>query len=101
MSTDLDHFGTPEENMRAAVKWADKFKKKHAYHTHVPTRKEVATLPAAELTPILVGWLEHSPIETIPSRMQIVLVRDVLLARPDAVHFKPLLTMCSHYIEGQ
>src|SRR5476649_1194751 len=49
MDEDFDRFGTPEENIHAAAKWAKKYRKKHTYHTHVPTRKEIGTLPAVEL----------------------------------------------------
>lgn len=101
MDENADRFGTPEENIRAATKWAEKYRKKHIYQTHVPTRKEVETLPAAELRSLLVGWMEHSPTETIPSRMQIELVRAVLLGRPDARELEVLLDMCKHYIDGQ
>src|SRR5476649_2171874 len=93
MDEDFDRFGTPEENIHAAAKWARKYRKKHTYHTHVPTRKEIATLPIEELRPLLVGWMEHSPTETIPSRMQIALVRDVLTTRPDAAELKALMSM--------
>lgn len=101
MRENVDRFGTPEENVRAAAKWAEKYRKKQIYHTHVPTRKEVETLPADELRPLLVGWMEHSPTETIPSTMQIELVRVALLGRPDARELKVLLDMCKHYIDGQ
>lgn len=101
MDENFDRFGTPDENIQAAAEWAEKYKKKQIYHTHVPTRKEIATLPAADLRTLLVGWMAHSPTETIPSRMQIALVRDVLLTRPDAAELRAQLDMCKHYIDGQ
>ncbi|WP_211923447.1 hypothetical protein [Pseudoduganella ginsengisoli] len=66
-------------------------------HLRVPTRKEVRHLPPHELAPLLIGWMEHSPIEIVPSRGQIQLVIEVLLDRPDAAEMAPLVTMCRNY----
>ena len=93
-----DHFGVPEENLTASKKWKDKKKKKHLFHIYVPTRKEVATLLLAELKPILVGWMRHSPTEIIPSRTQIDEVRIILLKRNDANELTELIEMCTRYI---
>lgn len=96
-----DYFGTPPENMQAALNRADKYRKKHQFHTKVPTRKEVATLPVGQLTALLVGWMEHSAIEIIPSRMQIALARETLQARPDRQALQSLIEKCGNYVDGQ
>ena len=100
MTDYFERFGTPDENIQAAARWVEKHQKKYAYHTHVPTRKEVATMPASELRELMVGWMVHSPTEIIPSRTQIALAREVLLCRPDAHELTALLDMCKHYIDG-
>jgi len=96
-----DYFGTPRENMQAALKWTDKHKAKHQFHTRVPTRKEVATLPVVELTSLMIGWMEHSPVEIIPSRMQIILACEILQGRSDRLALQSLIRKCSHYVNGQ
>lgn len=98
MNENEDRFGTPAENIEAAKIWATKFPKKYPYYTHVPTRKEIATLPSIVLKEMLVGWMEHSPTVTIPSRIQISLLQEVLQSRPDAGELTALLDMCSNYI---
>lgn len=98
---DFEQFGVPAENIHAAQKWADKHRKKYKYHTRVPTRKEVRNLPPKQLTELLVGWMVHSPIEIIPSKVQIVLVTELLRARADAAEFGELLDMCRNYMDGQ
>lgn len=97
---EYEQFGIPPENVQAAKKWADKQRKKYRYHTDVPTRKQVRSLPPAELTQMLIGWMVHSPVEIIPSRVQIALVVEVLLQRDDKSLLTDLLAMCRHYIEG-
>jgi hypothetical protein len=98
---DFEHFGIPLENIRAAEKWAEKYRKKYQYHTRVPTRKEVLNLPAEELKPLLVGWLVHSPTEIIPSRFQVELVLELLMQRGDIVELSGLVAMCKHFASGQ
>lgn len=98
---DFDFFGIPLENIRAAEKWAKKYKKKCQYHTQVPTRKEVQNLPVEELKPLLTGWLVHSPTEIIPSAFQIELVLELLRERDDAAELSGIIAMCKHYVSGQ
>ena len=93
-----DRFGIPEENLRALAKWKVKKLKRYPFHLYVPTRKEVATLPPAELTPILVGWMCRSPVEIIPSRSQIIEVRSILVERRDSESLAGLIEMCRNYI---
>jgi len=97
MKDDSDHFGVPEENIRAAQLRASSTR--HPLHCSVPTKKEIATLPLPELKAALIAWMEHSAIEIIPSRAQVALVRDVLLARRDSPELGSLVRMCSNYIE--
>lgn len=99
MKNGQDRFGMPDENISAALKWVGKKgKKKYPFHVFVPTRKDVATLPAKALKVILIGWMCHSPTEIIPSRIQIEEVRTVLLHRDDAAELADLIKMCSHYV---
>jgi hypothetical protein len=96
--SDLDQFGVPVENILAAQRrHAGKQHQRIPVNTRVPTRREVRQLPLNELKPLLLGWMEHSPIEIVPSRGQIQLVMEVLLARPDAADMAPLLSMCRNY----
>lgn len=97
---DHEHFGMPAENMGAARKWADKQRKRQQYCTEVPTRKQVKTLPPGELAPMLIGWMVHSPIEIVPSRVQIAQVVELIVQRDDHAAFADVLAMCKNYIEG-
>jgi hypothetical protein len=98
---DFEQFGIPAENIQAARKWATKNRKKYAYHTQVPTRKEVRTLPPKALAQLLVGWMVHSPVEIIPSRVQITLVIELLKRRSDVAQLGDILNLCSNYVNGQ
>ncbi|MYM23217.1 hypothetical protein GTP46_11225 [Duganella sp. FT135W] len=101
MNDDQELFGVPSANIEAAKKWANLHRKRYEYHTKVPTRKEVLSLPVEILAPLLVGWMEHSPIEIVPSRIQIEQVVELLNTRPDSASLERLLTMCQHYIRNQ
>lgn len=95
---DEERFGVPSENMNAALRrQAGSTHKRRPWHTKVPTRNEVLRLPQEELTALLVAWMEHSPVEIIPSAAQIQLVIEVLLTRPDAPTLEPLVSMCRNY----
>lgn len=98
---DFEQFGIPAENIVAAQKWASKYRKKYKYHTVVPTRNEVRNLPPPELTRILIGWMVHSPVEIIPSRVQIMLVAELLSKREDVAELNNVLQMCKNYTDGQ
>lgn len=100
MQEDFKRFGIPDENIEAAQKWARKHRKKYEYHIQVPTRKEVLNLPINQLTPLLVGWMVHSPIEIVPSRIQIEQVIELLQKRGDREDARKLLDMCRHYVNG-
>ncbi|MYM73887.1 hypothetical protein GTP56_16990 [Duganella sp. FT134W] len=100
MQEDFERFGIPSENIEAAQKWAKKQRKKYEYHTHVPTRKEVLNLSITQLTPLLVGWMVHSPIEIVPSRIQVEQVIELLQQRDDRDASRKLLDMCRHYVNG-
>ena len=100
MQEDFERFGIPTENIEAAQKWAKKHRKKYEYHTHVPTRKEVLSLPLAQLTPLLVGWMVRSPIEIVPSRIQVEQVIELLQQRDDGDASRKLLEMCRNYVNG-
>lgn len=96
---DSDCFGVPAENIQAAQRrhGAELHRQRTPIHHRVPTRKEVRHLPPDQLAPLLIGWMEHSPIEIVPSRGQIQLVIEELQQRPDAAKLAPLVNMCRHY----
>ncbi len=99
MPSNVDRFGVPEENLLAAKKWVGKQSNKQ-FQSYVPTRREVASLGNKKITSILVDWMCRSPVEIIPSRTQIMEVRDILLARADAKQLSGLITMCNYYINN-
>ncbi|MFZ6780441.1 hypothetical protein ACO0LD_26725 [Undibacterium sp. Ji83W] len=92
-----ERFGVPKENLRAAKKWAEK-QNIQAFQCYVPTRTEVANLSRQKITKILVNWMCHSPVEIIPSRSQIIEVRDILLSHEDVDTLSNVITMCNYYI---
>jgi hypothetical protein len=98
MSEDFNYFGVPVENIHAAKQ--RKHSNKRPRHTVVPTRKEVASLPQTELKPLLINWMENGATEIIPSRGQIAMVKEVLLAREDARDLFPVIAMCTNFIDG-
>ncbi len=95
---DFEFFGVPKENV-AAVSRRSGIAGAGGKRL-IPNRREVATMPADELTASLIAWMETPHTEVIPSRGQIALVREVLAARDDVAQLGPLMAMCSHYIEG-
>ena len=95
---DFNFFGIPAENIRAAKQRHPT--NKHAQHTVVPSRKDIATLPPPELRTLLVAWMEHGATEIIPSRAQIAMVREALLERPDARQLTQVIAMCDNFING-
>lgn len=68
---------------------------------YVPTRREVATLPAAQLLPIVVDWMWESPSELIPNNDQISQLRAILRARTDATEpeIRELIVACEDYLK--
>jgi|SRR6185369_5994983 hypothetical protein len=95
---DFNFFGVPAENIRAAKQRRPS--NKHPQHTSVPSRKEIATLPAAELRSLLISWMENGATEIIPSRAQIAMVREVLLEREDSKQLSQVISMCNNFIDG-
>jgi hypothetical protein len=95
---DFNFFGIPAENIRAATQRHSSGK--HPDHTIVPSRKDIATLPEAELRGLLVGWMENGATEIIPSRAQIALVREILQEREDARQLTQIIAMCNNFIDG-
>ncbi|MCU6433984.1 hypothetical protein LPB67_09420 [Undibacterium sp. Jales W-56] len=96
---DEDRFGVPSSNIRAAEKWLKRTSNKD-FKCYVPTRKEVSSLNTEKLAKILIDWMCKSPTEIIPSKNQIVEVRNILLQRDDAQKLSGIITMCNHYING-
>ncbi|MQA37066.1 hypothetical protein [Rugamonas aquatica] len=97
MQNDFEWFGTPLENIESAKKWADSYHGRHKFHVRVPTRKEVLSMPANELSPLLIGWMVHSPTEIIPSKVQIELVLELLYQRSDTNELAAVIAMCKQY----
>ncbi len=95
---DFNFFGIPAENIRAAKQ--KRPTSKHAQHTVVPSRKDIATLSPAELRTLLVAWMENGATEIIPSRAQIAMVREALLERADAKQLSQVISMCDNFING-
>jgi hypothetical protein len=95
---DFNFFGIPAENIRAAKQRHPT--NKNAQHTVVPSRKDIATLSPSELRTMLVAWMEHGATEIIPSRAQIAMVREALLARADAKQLSQVIAMCDNFING-
>lgn len=93
-----DYFGVPLANVQAAQ--AHHHYAKHLrLNTRVPTRREVAVLPAHELHPWLLDWMTRSATEIIPSRVQINEVLAVLRARVDQASLQEVVEMCVNYLQ--
>ncbi len=99
MPSKQDRFGVPDENLFAAKKWASR-QNNGQFQSYVPTRKEVATLEPQKITVMLTDWMCRSPVEIIPSRTQIIEVKELLLRRKDARELTGLITMCNYYIDN-
>lgn len=93
-----DFFGVPEENIDAAR--LRKAAGRHRGHVAVPSRQEIATLSPTLLKEVLLNWMELGATEIIPSRGQIALVKEVLVAREDVSELRDAITMCTYFIEG-
>jgi hypothetical protein len=96
-TNDDDRFGMPESAMRAAAA-------SHAaaistrVGTFIPTRRDVATLPPADVRRVLIDWMHESPSELIPSADQIRQVEAILAARTDACELASLIEECREYV---
>ncbi|MBI3898491.1 MAG: hypothetical protein HY308_09375 [Gammaproteobacteria bacterium] len=66
---------------------------------YVPTRNEVATLPALDLQRIVIDWMWEGPTELIPTVPQIAEVLALLEIRPDANELTALIAECRSYIK--
>ena len=99
--TSNDRFGIPDSALRAALESHGKDNPCIRAGMYVPTREEVATMPAAEISEVLDLWMWESPTELIPSRTQIAEVRSILVARPDAQspELEALIVACSEYLQ--
>ncbi|WP_078059623.1 hypothetical protein [Xanthomonas massiliensis] len=75
-----DRFGMPDSAFRSAQDSNPYFRT----GLYVPTRREVMEQPSEWLAPILIDWFWECPVELIPSDAQIVEVKAILQARPDA-----------------
>lgn len=93
------YFGIPLSNIEAAQSHAvvGRFR----LNVFVPTRKDVASLPPAELTRVLIDWMNRSATEIIPSKAQIQEVLKLLRTRADFNKLKKVSEMCSNYISGE
>lgn len=98
---DNDRFGMPDSAFAVALE-------SHGIHNpvlrlgmYVPTRGEVAMLPAADLRVFLIDWMWESPSELIPNNTQIRDVRTILMARPDSGEpdIQQLIAECDAYLD--
>lgn len=74
-----------------------RFRSAAAHAKYVPTRAEVATMPAADLETVLDFWMWESPSTLIPSSAQIAEVLVILLERPDAAELSQVIGWCREY----
>ena len=95
---DNQYFGVPLANIEAARSHG--MKGRNRSNTSVPSRSEVATLPAKELHGVLFAWINYSATEIIPSRAQIYQVLEVLKTRKDYRELNEVAEMCADYILG-
>ncbi len=88
MREDNDRFGTPDGAFEAARASHGADNPILRVGMYVPTRAEVATRPADELSWVLECWMWESPAELIPSYAQIREVR-------------ALIAMCDDYLDSE
>ena len=101
MTDPEDRFGMPDSAFRAA-------RESHGLNSpviragmYVPTRHEVATLPATRLSSIVIDWMWESPSELIPDNTQIAELRAILARRPDvgSPDIGQLIVACDDYLK--
>jgi len=95
-----DRFGMPESAFGSAAQSHGRDNPTLRIGMYVPTRREVAELPADDLMYIMDAWMWESPTELIPSLDQIRQVREVLVQRPDreAKDIRALIDLCDRYL---
>lgn len=101
MTDPEDRFGMPASAFKAARESHGLDSPVFRMGMYVPTRHEVATLPATQLLPIVIDWMWESPSELIPNNDQIAQLRAILLARPDAsdTEIRELIVACEDYLK--
>ncbi len=101
MTAPDDRFGMPASAFQAARESHGLDSPVFRMGMYVPTRQEVATLPATQLLPIVIDWMWESPSELVPNNDQIAQLRAILLARPDAsdVEVRELIVACEEYLK--
>lgn len=97
-----DRFGMPDSAFVAAWQSHGLDNPVFRMGMYVPTRREVASMPASELYAIVVDWMWESPSELIPNNTQIAELRAILLARPDAndPEVLHLIAECDAYLKS-
>lgn len=95
-----DRFGMPDSAFTAALESHGVNNPVQRLGMYVPTRGEVATLPAADLRVFLIDWMWESPSELIPDNTQIRDVRTILSSRQDSEHpdIQQLIAECDAYL---
>ena len=96
-----DRFGMPASAFKAARESHGVNSPVFRVGMYVPTRREVATLPATQLLPIVIDWMWESASELIPNNDQIAQLRAILLARTDATEpeVRELIVACEDYLK--
>ncbi|MGH8159768.1 MAG: hypothetical protein ACREPQ_16750 [Rhodanobacter sp.] len=69
-----DRFGMPSRAFRAARESHGLDSPVFQTGMYVPTRQEVATLPVAQLSGIVIDWMWESPSELIPNNGVILIL---------------------------
>jgi len=97
-----DRFGMPESAFKAARESHGLNSPAFRMGMYVPTRHEVATLPATQLSQIVIDWMWESPSELIPDNAKIGALRDILMARFDAglPEVQQLIAECDDYLKA-
>ncbi|MBQ4855779.1 hypothetical protein IMW82_13965 [Rhodanobacter sp. B2A1Ga4] len=97
-----DRFGMPESAFKAARESHGLDSPVFRAGMYVPTRHEVATLPATQLSSIVIDWMWESPSELIPDNAQIGALREILLARSDVdlPEVQQLIAECDDYLKA-
>jgi hypothetical protein len=100
---DEDRFGMPQAVFDAARESHGSTNPVVRLGMYVPTRQEVAGMPAGELALLIDVWIWESPTELIPTPEQRAEVRSVLRARPDAndPEVMAIIAECDDFLDGR
>src|ERR1041385_8932524 len=98
MNDEDDRFGMSDSAIRGE---AEQHRGIDRHGMYVPTRREVRTMDAGEIAPILIDWIFECPSFLIPNNQQIQDVIEILKARPDAGAFSELIAELERDSRGE